>query len=269
MEHMSQRLSRFTLVLGALAAILLAGCADSAARATPSPPATGSAAGTGTSEAAPSTPTRGTPSVTPSSTPATATGTPPPADLRAQRLRIPALGIDAPVQASTIIPDTSTPRPGCPAPPPGQTTLTVPDQGVATPGEPIEGFENKTWIFGHSRWLGQPGVLFGLPNLNIGDEVFVDGLDRRTSTEVTRRRFVVGGLYLTDIDSGGKLVGGETPFETAGTPSVILQTSVREDGPGPWILNQQQVLAKSRNLVEGDLNDPCKYLLLFVFARAS
>ena len=43
-----------------------------------------------------------------------------------------------------------------------------------------------------------------------------------------------------------------------------------EDGPGKqWILDQQKLLAKARNLVEGNLNDPCKYLLLFVTAHAA
>ena len=210
-------------------------------------------------------PSIATPSPTRTPTP---TPTPERLDLRARRLRIPALGIDAPVQGSQVVPDTSVPRPGCPAPPPGQTTLTVPNHGIATPDEPIEGYENAAWIFGHSRWEGAPGVLFPLPNLNVGDEVFVDGLQRTTATEVTRRRFVVEGLYLTDIESGGDLLAAETS-KVAAKPLVILQTSVREDGPGPWILNQQQVLAKSRNVVQGSLDDPCKYLLLFVLARAS
>lgn len=241
---------RILVSLTGVLAVLLLAC--TARGGPPAPTASGTVSATATRTPTPT---------------ATPTASPPPAEVRAQRLRIPALGVDAPVQGSQVIPDTSTPRPGCPAPPPGQTTLTVPNYGVATPDEPIEGFEHKIWIFGHSRWAGQPGVLFGLPNLNPGDEVFVDGTDRRTSTEVTRRRFVVDGLYLTDIESGGKLVGADDPAGVSGR--VILQTSVREDGPGPWILNQQQVLAKSKNLVQGSLDDPCKYLLLFVFARAS
>lgn len=209
-------------------------------------------------------------SASPTPTPArTATPTPTPTplalDLRAQRLRIPALRLDAPVVGSRVIPDTSTPPPGCPAPPPGQTTLTVPDRGIATPEEPIEGLEQRAWIFGHSRWLGEPGLLFGLPQLNRGDEVYVDGVDRATAERITGRRFVVDHLYLTDIESGGDLVSS-----TPAAPQVILQTSVREDGAGkPWILDRAQVTAKATNLVQGSLDDPCKYLLLFVVARAS
>ena len=191
-------------------------------------------------------------------------------DIRASRLAIPALGIDAMVQGSQVAPDTSPPTPGCPPTPPGSTTFTVPEQGIATPVEEIEGLENKAWIFGHSRWQGQPGVFFRLQDINVGDELFVDGVDRRTGERITHRRFVVNGLYLTDIDAGGKLVTAESPAEIPAKSLVILQTSVREDGANrQWILNQQQVVAKSRNLIEGDVNDPCKYLLLFVFAQAS
>ena len=104
----------------------------------------------------------------------------------------------------------------------------------------------------------------------MGDELFVDGVDRRTGEQITRRRFVVDGIYLTDIDSGEKLVTGGSPAEIPAKPVVILQTSVREDGANKqWLLNQQKVVAKSRNLIEGDVNDPCKYLLLFVFAQSS
>ena len=58
--------------------------------------------------------------------------------------------------------------------------------------------------------------------------------------------------------------------DVAAKPVVILQTSVREEGAGKqWLLNQQTVLSRAQNVIEGDINDPCKYLLLFVFARAS
>ena len=191
-------------------------------------------------------------------------------DIRATRLAIPSLQIDAPVQTSQVVPDTSTPAPGCPVPPPGQETFTVPDHGITTPADDLEGLENKAWIFGHSRWQNQPGVLFGLQDLRTGDEVFVDGVDRSTGATVTHRRFVVDGIYLTDIDSGGKLVTAAGPADIPATPEVILQTSVREDGANKqWLLDQRKVLAGARNLVEGDLNDPCKYLLLFVVGHSS
>lgn len=191
-------------------------------------------------------------------------------DIRASRLAIPSLNIDSPVQSSQVIPDTSTPPAGCPAPPPGQETFTVPNQGITTPENNLEGLENKAWIFGHSRWQNQPGVFFSLQDISLGDELFVDGVDRSTGKQITHRRFVVDGIYLADIDAGGKLVTAESPVDIPAKPVVILQTSVREDGANKqWLLNQQKVVAKSRNLVEGDVNDPCKYLLLFVFAHSS
>ncbi|MEE8421436.1 MAG: hypothetical protein V3S31_01520 [Dehalococcoidia bacterium] len=44
---------------------------------------------------------------------------------------------------------------------------------------------------------------------------------------------------------------------------------MRERGADrPWILDRSTLLAKAENLVQGDLDDPCKYLLLFVTAEA-
>ena len=205
---------------------------------------------------------------TPSPTP-TPTPTPRVPEIRARRLAIPSLKIDAPVGLSNEIPDTSPRAPGCPVPAPGATTFTVPNHGIVTPDKSFEGMESVAWIFGHSRWEGAPGILFTLQDINIGDEVFVEGVDRATAAPIERRRFIVDGLYLTDIDSGGTLITDE-PGRTPSLPVVLLQTSVREEGVGrPWILSQQKILAKARNMIQGDMNDPCKYLLLFVSARPS
>jgi hypothetical protein len=221
-------------------------------------------------------PQGGTPRAAPAiaaSTTATAAPSPTPAvrlDIRATRLVIPALRIDSTVQLSQVVPDTSPPTPGCPAPPEGQETLSLPQQGIATPEVELEGMENKAWIFGHSRWLGQPGLFLSLQDLNRGDEVFIDGVERHTGASISHLRFVVDALYLTDLDSGTTLVEAKQPAEIPDRPTVLLQTSVREEGPNrPWILDRQTVTAKSRTLIEGDINDPCKYLLLFVVARAS
>jgi hypothetical protein len=191
-------------------------------------------------------------------------------DIRATRLTIPRLGIDAPVQASRVIPYVYSPPPGCRPRPEDTSTVSVPNQGIATPVESLEGLENRVWIYGHSRWLGSPGVLLVLQDINLGDELFIDGLDRNTSERLERQRFIVDALYLTDMDSGETLVSAQGPDDIPTKPLVVLQTSVREDGAGkPWILNRGTVLAKATNLVEGSLDDPCKYLLLFVVAGAS
>ncbi len=197
-------------------------------------------------------------------------GSPPLLDVRASRLRIPALGIDSAVLPSQVVPDTSPPTPGCPPVGPGAETLTVPERGIATPEFAIEGLENKVWVFGHSRWLGEPGLFFALQEMAIGDEVFVDGLDRTTGATVRGLRFVVDGLYLTDIESGGALVLAEPGSPPPPKPLVFLQTSVREDGVGKgWILSPTKLLAKARTLIQGDAGDPCKYLLLFVRGEAA
>ena len=75
---------------------------------------------------------------------------------------------------------------------------------------------------------------------------------------------------LTDNGSGTELVIADGPAEIPAVPTVVLQTSVREAGANKhWLLDREQVLSRATNLVEADLEDPCKYLLLFVIARAS
>jgi len=181
---------------------------------------------------------------------------------------VPSIDIDADVQGSQTIPYVYVPPPGCPDRDSEETeTVTVPNQGIATPEDVLDGLENKAWIFGHSRWLGAPGLFLSLQDLDIGDEIVIDGTDRATGEELTGLRFVVDGLYLADTDSGESIINAEDPDDVPRQPVVILQTSVREDGPGKsWILDQQGLLAKVTNTVEGDLDDPCKYLLLFVTA---
>ena len=63
------------------------------------------------------------------------------------------------------------PPAGCPGRPPSDTQV-VPNAGVATPAKPLDGFDNKIWIFGHSRWQGVPGVFNALQDLAVGTEVF-------------------------------------------------------------------------------------------------
>ena len=249
---------------GLLLAVLTVGCAasDIPAVATPSPaPATATAM----PSAMPAT-LRATPSPTLTASP-TADPQPVSWNVRVSRLTIPALDIDSEVSGSRVVPNTSTPPPGCPTPPAGQETLTVPVEGIATPEEALEGLENKAWIFGHSRWQSRPGLFHVLQDI---DELLMDGVDRQTGEQVIRQRFVVEGIYLTDNGSGTELVTADGPAEIPAVPTVVLQTSVREDGANKhWLLDREQVLARAINLFEGDLEDPCKYLLLFVIARAS
>lgn len=178
---------------------------------------------------------------------------------------IPSLGLDLPVQTSQTIPDTTAVPPGCKPRAPGDTTQTVPEQGVTTPADDLV---NRAWIFGHSRYQGAGRPFLSLQDISVGDEVFIDGTDRLSGAAVVHERYVVDTIYLTDSDSGDYLVSTTNNAGLPDRPEVILQTSVREDGPGKqWILNQQKVLAKAVNIVPGDLNDTCKYLLLFVVAK--
>jgi hypothetical protein len=213
-------------------------------------------------------PTEAPPTATAMPSP-TATPEPVRVDILATRLVIPSLEIDAPVQLAQTVPYTYTPPlPECPARPQDTDTLVVPADGIATPADNLEGLENKAWIFGHSRWLGNPGLFLRLQDIDVGDEVVIDGEDRATGEVLTAQRYVVDAIYLTDVDSGGVVLNAEDAADIPDEPIVVLQTSVREDGAGKsWILDQATLMAKAENLVEGDINDPCKYLLLFVVAR--
>jgi hypothetical protein len=211
----------------------------------------------------------------PEATPVPPTATPPPPtptpvivrrDIFADHLVIPSLKIDSRVQPSQTIPYVDSPLPGCPADTDSTETLVVPTSGIATPAKGEEGLENKAWIFGHSRYLGAPQTFFALQNINIGDEVIVDGTDRQTNARLTNQRFIINRIYVTDTDSGGKLLGADDISQMPHMPQVILQTSVRESGPGKqWILDRDRLTAKAKVQVEGDINDPCKYLLMFAF----
>jgi hypothetical protein len=187
-------------------------------------------------------------------------------DIFADHLVIPSLKIDAPVQPSQTIPYVDTPLPGCPGDTTSTDTLVVPTSGVATPAKGEEGLENKAWIFGHSRYLGAPQTFFALQNINIGDEVIIDGKDRATNARLTNQRFIINRIYITDTDSGGELLSADSPEQIPHMPQVILQTSVRESGAGKqWILDRDRLSAKAKVQVDGDINDPCKYLLMFAF----
>jgi hypothetical protein len=248
---------RLSWAPGLIFAVLATGCAVSSAPAASSPSPTPS--------------TIAAPSPTPAPSPTqTASPTPDPQptswDIRVRHLTIPSIGINAEVSGSQTVPDTSVAPPGCPAPPVGQETLTVPASGIATPEQALQGIENTAWIFGHSRWQSQPGLFHALQGIAVGDELLVDGMDRRTGEDAVRQRFVVDGIYLADKESGAALLATDGPT----APTVVLQTSVREAGASKqWLLDREQILARASNVVEGDLEDPCKYLLLFVIARGS
>ena len=236
-------------------------CGGSDARTSPSPSATFAP-----SETAPAVVSTATP--VPSATPAPSpTPVPVRQDILATRLSIPVLGLDAPVQTAQTVPYVYVPEPGCPPEPEDAETVTVPDQGIATPADRLEGLENKAWIYGHSRWLGEPGLFFSLQDINAGDELVLDGVERSSGETLEQLRYVVDGIYLADIDSGEDFLTAESAADVPEEPIVVLQTSVRERGAGrAWILDREALLAKAENLVQGDIDDPCKYLLLFVTA---
>lgn len=142
-----------------------------------------------------------------------------------------------------------------------QKVPVVSDHGGVTPDFKVLSMENKIWIFGHSSWQGVPQDLYRLQDINKGDEVVIDVQERETQKRYDNLKFTIQDLVLTDTDGGTDLLNsGEAPI----FPYLMMQTSVREDGVGKkWILNRDLLMSKARVLIEGDIDDPTKYLLLF------
>ncbi|NIR60340.1 MAG: hypothetical protein GWO02_12900, partial [Gammaproteobacteria bacterium] len=69
----------------------------------------------------------------------------------------------------------------------------MPNHGIATPEQAIDGLDNAAWIFGHSRWQSQPGLFHGLQELAPGDELIVAGVHRGSGEPVDGQSFVEDG----------------------------------------------------------------------------
>jgi hypothetical protein len=261
-------------LIEATIAVLLSACGGHAAALDKTTPdaQTASPSG-GASEVAP------TNTVMPSPTPLPPTSTPVPSerrDIKPTHLSIPSLSIDESVQPEQIVQGSAGHPPGCPPykheadfEAGGWTTVAVPQHGVATLDEATETVtENKAWVFGHSRWQGTPNTLFSLQDINIGDEVILDGVDRNTGEQYIGLHFKVTGIYIADVDSGADLLNAWSPDQIPMRPEVIMNTSARENGADKqWILDRNEVTAKATNVLDGDIDDPCKYLELWVIAE--
>lgn len=146
--------------------------------------------------------------------------------------------------------------------------LDVPEQGIATPNGSIGKTDvNNIWIYGHSRWMGVPQLLYSLKDINLGDLITIDG-QIIPQQKTSRLNFTVDKILLEDRESAVKEINDEKP----NLPRLIIQTSVRENGTDsngnakPWIFNRNAIEKKAQPKIEGDVNDPKKYLLLFVIA---
>ena len=189
-------------------------------------------------------------------------------DIEATHLEISTLNIDLPVQLVPV--GHYSGQVGCPPHYVDGPSLAAPDYGIATPNQPIEGVENKVWIFGHSRWQGVETDFHRLEDLNLGDQVIIDGTDRQTGQQYSNLVFTMTHLYLADQDAGSDLIKAPSEEAVPIRPEVVINTSARENGVGKaWILDQSKVLSKAENLVQGDLADPCRYLELWIVAEAS
>ena len=178
----------------------------------------------------------------------------PPAEVRlnalAHTLSIPTLGLRAEVRPADSTRNAL-----------GRPEIVVPDHCLVTPNALMgRNAINNIWILGHSRWQGVPQPLFRLSELRAGDEVLVHGRDRTTELYFPLLSFRVQRLVLTDIESAPKELYGARPR----FPRVVLQTSARQAGAASWILDRRVVEAKAEHRLDGDVDDPRKYLLLLV-----
>ncbi len=146
----------------------------------------------------------------------------------------------------------------------GRPEIVVPDHGLVTANAMLgRNAINNIWILGHSRWMGVPQLLFRLPELRVGDDILVAGQERTTNTDVPLLTFRTQRLVLTDIDSAPKELYGARPR----IPRVVLQTSARQAGDAAWILDRRAIEAKAERRLDGDIDDPRKYLLLLVIGE--
>ena len=142
--------------------------------------------------------------------------------------------------------------------------LSVPDFGIATPPEGIDNLPNVTWIYGHSSYKGKKGVFATLDSLEIGDSVYLDGKLEGSSQEFKGIRFLVDNFYLADKESGRKLSAHIN--NTSEKPVLLIQTSVRENNSQKWLFKKEDIISKTINTIDGDVDDLNKYILLFVSA---
>jgi sortase (surface protein transpeptidase) len=144
-------------------------------------------------------PTTTSTTVVPQTVPMTTTTTAP---LTPGRLRIPALGVDAPVVPVGLNPDGSMEIPGA-------TEVGWYELGV-TPGSPT----GSAVLAAHVDYAGERGVFFDLRSLPEGAEVFVQAPDGR------ELRFVVDQRFQVDKDE----LPGEELFRAGGEPTLTLIT---------------------------------------------
>lgn len=146
----------------------------------------------------------------------------------------------------------------------------VPNTGVATTNyDRLSNRINKISVFGHSAWKDTRGVLGKLENINLGDTVTIKATIPSRQKTYDQLDFVVDKILLADIESGRTFLLNETPD----LPIIIIQTTVRENGlteagvVKKWILDKDKIKGNTESIIEGDENDPEKYLLLFVIGK--
>lgn len=146
----------------------------------------------------------------------------------------------------------------------------VPNSGIASPnGERLLRGSNKIIVLGHSAWKNKPEVLGDLEDINYDELVSIKATIPSRQVSYDRLDFKVYRKILADIESGETFLRNFTPE----FPTIIIQTTVRENGltetgkPKKWILDKDKLKGDSESIIEGDENDPNKYLIVFVIGK--
>lgn len=185
-------------------------------------------------------------------------------NIRATRVSIPSLQFnhnvfgDYSIKDGTVIPD-----------PKGGNIYTLEDDNIY--------FPNESYLYGHSSEKGVPQLFYSLQDLNITDRIVIDGRDRRTGEELKGLEFEATRLCIADIERLGALISITEGEELPRQPVLLLQTSVKPDiehaytldinGRPKWIFDKEKMLRKADRMIDGDMEDPNKYLSLLVFAK--
>jgi hypothetical protein len=145
----------------------------------------------------------------------------------------------------------------------GRPEIVVPNHGVVSPTENLgRNGVNNVWILGHSRWAGVRQPMYQIGNVRAGDLVTIAGFERTRRQELPALEFRAQRLVVADIESAT----AEIYRAQRSAPRLILQTSARQAGERPWILDRDTLEPHIEYIVRGDREDPSVYLVLLVIA---
>jgi len=203
----TRRLTTLGVAWAAASLIAIAGCSPSAVTTAPSVTKANSPTSSPRAAISASTPT------------GSATTAPPAARLTPVRIRVPAIGVDAPLVRLGLTSDGA---------------LAVPTKAMTAgwyTGSPLPGRVGPAVIAGHVHWSGIPAVFAHLADLTAGDRIIVTRSDASTATFTVDRvatypktRFPTALVYGSLDVAGLRLItcGGFDPVARAYEANVIV-----------------------------------------------